>query len=291
MTLLRKTALASVLIALALSSVLGSEPKPSRPSYNHFTDDDEAKIGNAFAQKIEKEGVPVSGPDGQEKSAHVTRNVLLEAYLNSLASKLGKASQRADVPYTVRVIDAPGVVNAMSVPGGHIYIYSGLLDFVQNEGELAAVIGHEIGHVVGRHAMNRIARVEVVAALIDQARQNNIINDDTAQKIADLALPILFSVDAHTFYSRDNEIEADLLGFYEMIRAGWDPKSEVELLARLSKVSAHQGGVSAFIATHPDASVRHGIIKKEFEQAQIPSGLAENSLAFKAMKMGLSAGH
>ncbi len=119
-----------------------AEPRPVRLSYNHFTDGDEERIGTAMAQKIEKEGIPVPGPDGRPETAHIQRNMLLETYLESIASKLGQASQRSEIPYTVRVINAPHVANAMSIPGGHIYIYSGLLEFVQTEGELSAVLSH-----------------------------------------------------------------------------------------------------------------------------------------------------
>jgi len=291
MASIRSVVLTSALAALcaAWTPSNASEPKPVRPFYNHFTDADELKIGAASAQKIESEGVSVPGAGGQSAMAHVKRNVVLEGYLESIASKLGQASQRPDMVYTVRVIDAPDIVNAMSTPGGHIYIYSGLLIFVQTEGELASVLAHEIGHVVARHAINQIARIEMVTSLIDQARESNVIKDDqTAQKIADVAVPILFSMDSRTFYSRDQENEADLLGFYEMERAGWDPKSEAQLLARFAKISPKESMPVAFIATHPDVSQRLAIVQKEYAGAKVPSGLKENSLQFQAMKVGLS---
>src|SRR5215469_17374689 len=145
-------ALTVAAVALAPSPVHSREPHPERPFYNHFTEEDEARIGAAMAQRIERNGVAVPGPNGRAKMARVERNALLEAYLESIAAHLGAASQRPGITYTVRVIDAPRIVNATSIPGGHIYIYSGLLDFVQSESELAAVLGHEIGHVVAGHS-------------------------------------------------------------------------------------------------------------------------------------------
>lgn len=215
-----------------------SEPKPDRPFYNHFSSEDEARLGTALAAKIEHDGIPFGSGQAEQQTVRIKRDVAVERYLESIASRLAQTSQRPEIRYSVRVLDAPDVINAISIPGGHIYVSSGLLAFVQTEAELAAVLGHEIGHVVGRHSLNRIARVSLFTVLIDQARDSGLISDDaTAEKLADTAMPILFAVDARTFYSRDDEIEADLLGFYELIRAGWDPQGEIALLTRLAQAS------------------------------------------------------
>lgn len=290
---IRFFALTSALIGVILSGTLAfaAEPRPTRPSYNHFTDSDEERIGAAMAEKIEKEGISLPGPDGRPVTMHIQHNMLLEGYLENIASRLGQASQRSEIPYTVRVIDAPNVVNAMSIPGGHLYVCSGLLNFVQSEGELSAVLAHEIGHVVGRHSLNRIARLSMVVGLIQQGRDANVIqSDEMAQKIADLALPILSEVDSRTAYSRNEEVEADLLGFYEMERAGWNPKGEISLLGRLAKISPKHGPLASFIATHPDSSARYEILDREYRTAGVPAGLKEDSLQFKTMKLGLSFG-
>ena len=231
-----------------VESAYAVEPRPERPFYNHFTPDDEARLGLALSHKIETEGLPVPGTDGKQQILRVIRNASIETYLDAIASKLAQSSQRPEIRYSVRVLDSPGVINAFSIPGGHIYVTSGLLDFVQSESELAAVLGHEIGHVVAGHASNRIARVNLFGILLDQAREIGLISDSaTAQKLSDMAFPILFAVDAHTFYSRDDEIEADLLGLYEMVRAGWDPEGETALLDRLAKGSHEENEIAALI--------------------------------------------
>jgi len=267
---------------------LAREPHPDRPFYNHFTEQDEERIGRAMAAQIEKNGVAIPGPKGHSKIARVDRNVLLEAYLESVAAHLGEASQRPGMTYRVRVINAPRLVNATSIPGGHIYIYSGLLDFVQSESELASVLGHEIGHVVAAHSMNRLARIAAAAGLIEDAREANIIRDDaTALKIAAKAIPILFTIDARTFYSRDDEIEADLLGFYEMERAGWNPNGEASMLSRLASLSPNPGWIAAMINTYPASSIRLQIVRQELAGAALPDGLSDDGVQFKAMKIWL----
>jgi predicted Zn-dependent protease len=264
------------------------EPRPERPFYNHFTPDDEAHLGLALSNKIETEGLPVPGPDGKQQILRVTRNASLEAYLDGIASKLAQSSQRPEIRYSVRVLDSPSVINAFSIPGGHIYVTSGLIDFVQSESELAAVLAHEIGHVVAGHASNRIARVNLFGMMLDQARDIGLISDSaTAQRLSNMAFPVLFAVDAHTFYSRDDEVEADLLGLYEMVRAGWDPEGEIALLDRLAKGSHGESGIAALIATHPNPSDRLLIVQNECGSAMFPSGLRRDSADFAKMRRTL----
>ena len=277
-------------LAVFFSGTLASasEPKPERPFYNRFSSEEETQLGAALARKIENDGIPFAGSQGQPQTMRVKRDTALETYLESVASKLGQCSQRPEIRYSVRVLDAPDVINAFSIPGGHIYVTSGLLDFVQTEAELAAVLGHEIGHIVARHSINRIARVGLFTLLLAQARESGLIPDAaTAQKLADIAMPILFEADARTFYSRDDEIEADLLGQYEMVRAGWDPEGEATLLARLAKKSPENGPLAALIATHPDPADRLLIVRNESKVAAFPGGLKQDSSEFKAMKRAM----
>jgi predicted Zn-dependent protease len=273
---------------LLVEGAYAVEPRPERPFYNHFTPDDEARLGLALSNRIETEGIPVPGSDGKQQILRVTRNSLIETYLDGIASKLARSSQRPDIRYSVQVLDSPSVINAFSIPGGHIYVTTGLLDFVQSESELAAVLGHEIGHVVAGHASNRIARVNLFGMMLDQAREIGLISDSaTAQKLSDMAFPILFTVDAHTFYSRDDEVEADLLGLYEMVRAGWDPEGETELLDRLAKGSQEESGIAALIATHPNPSDRLLIVQNERGTAKFPSGLRRDSADLATMRRTL----
>jgi predicted Zn-dependent protease len=283
----RVVAIVALLAGFHLSGLRAgaSEPKPLQPFYNQFSSEDEVRLGAALAAEIERDGIPFAGRHGERLTVRIKRDDVVEHYLESIASKLGQCSQRPEVQYSVRVLDAPEVINAISIPGGHIYVTSGLLDFVQTEAELAAVLGHEIGHIVGRHSINRIARVNLFTILVGQARESGLIPDDaTAQKLADTAMPLLFAVDARTFYSRDDEIEADLLGFYELGRAGWDPEGEISLLSRLAKASPEQSPLAALIATHPNSSDRLLIVKDEYKTARFPIGLKRDSLEFEAMK-------
>jgi predicted Zn-dependent protease len=278
---------AALLLGFCLAGMRAdaSEPRPVQPFYNRFTSEDEAKLGIALAHNIEANGIPVVGANGTQQTMRIKRDPALESYLESIASKLAHSSQRPEIRYSVLVLDAPDVVNAFSIPGGHIYVSAGLLDFVQNEAELAAVLGHEIGHVVARHASNRIARVSLFSLLVNQARDIGLISDEaTAQKLADTAMPILFAADARTFYSRDDEIEADLLGLYELVRAGWNPEGETTLLARLAKATPEQSALTALIATHPNSSDRLLVIQNECRTAAFASGLTRDSAEFKAMK-------
>jgi predicted Zn-dependent protease len=289
----RFAATAALLVVACFSGMRAeaSEPKPDRPFYNHFSSDDEARLGAALAANIERGGIPFADGRAEQHTVRIKRDIAVEHYLESIAARLAQTSRRPEIRYSVRVLDAPDVINALSIPGGHIYVSSGLLAFVQSEAELAAVLGHEIGHIVGRHSLNRIARVSLFTLLIDQARESGLISDDaTAQKLADTAMPILFAADAHTFYSRDDEIEADLLGFYELARAGWDPKGEIALLTRLAQASPERSPLAALIATHPNSSDRLLVVQDEYKAAGLPVGLRQDSPEFRAMKRAMQEG-
>ena len=114
-------------------------------------------------------------------------------------------------------------VNAFSLPGGYIYVYRGLLDFVVNESELAGVLAHEVGHVVAYHSMNDVARRYWIDQGMYQLKKAGMLDD---QQMVDMLQryggPILLFADRK--FSREEESEADMLGMYNAIRAGYDPR-------------------------------------------------------------------
>ena len=174
----------------------------------------------------------------------------LQGYVDSVGQRLAALSERPDLPWTFRIADDPAV-NAFALPGGFIYVTRGLLATLNTEAELAAVVGHEIGHVTARHAVNRISKAQLAGLGLGIGM---ILSPDLAQfgDLANLGLNLLFLK-----YSRDDERQADVLGLRYMRAAGYDPDAMVDVFAVLERSSqAESGRVPGWLATHPDPEER-----------------------------------
>jgi predicted Zn-dependent protease len=174
----------------------------------------------------------------------------LQRYVADIGQRLAKGSERPALPWTFTVVDQP-VVNAFAVPGGFIYITRGILAYLDNEAQLAGVVGHEIGHVTARHSAQQYTRalggqlgLIGLSIFVPAARP---FGDVGAQ-----ALGLLFLK-----YGRDDELQADSLGArYEAANA-WDPRAVpgfLSVLARLSEGS--EKGIPNWLSTHPDPASR-----------------------------------
>ncbi|HEX6941037.1 MAG TPA: M48 family metalloprotease [Longimicrobiales bacterium] len=175
----------------------------------------------------------------------------LQAYVQELGARLAAKSERPDLPWTFRVVDDP-VVNAFALPGGFIYITRGILAHLGSEAELAAVIGHEIGHVTARHSVNQMSRAMLAQVGLGAASVFVPQVADYSQ-VASAALGLLFLK-----YGRDDERQSDDLGLRYMRAAGYDPREMPGVFAMLGRVSAAAGGgrTPEWLSTHPDPENR-----------------------------------
>jgi predicted Zn-dependent protease len=173
----------------------------------------------------------------------------LQAYVNRIGQKLAVDSERPDLPWTFRVVDDP-VVNAFALPGGFIYVTRGLMTHLNSEAELVAVLGHEIGHVTGRHSVEQMSKAQLAQiGLLAGA----IAKPELARSYGDLAstgLQVLFLK-----YGRDDEREADDLGLRYLDREGYDPRQMAEVFETLGRVGSQQsqgqGRIPNWLSTHP----------------------------------------
>lgn len=172
---------------------------------------------------------------------------LLNAYVRKIGDKLFAQTARKDVPYNIKIIKASDV-NAYSTLGGYVYVYEGLIDFVQSDDELAGVIGHETGHIERRHAVSGAAKSQAlnllfgIASLFSPFLYNfgNLIQAGIQQKM-----------------SRADEIQADRYGLQLMSRAGYDPEAMLSMLQHLGTLEdAHEDIVSKYLEDHPGAQDR-----------------------------------
>ena len=172
----------------------------------------------------------------------------LQRYVSDIGHRIAKISERPELPWQFTVVDVPAI-NAFAVPGGFIYITRGILPFLENEAQLAGVLGHEIGHVTARHSAQQYTRqiggtlgLVALGIFVPAARP---FGDLTSQ-----ALGVLF-----LSYGRDDELQADALGARYEATLGWDPAGVpafLSTLGRLDEASGSRRGVPNWLSTHPD---------------------------------------
>ncbi len=184
------------------------------------------------------------------------RQTAVNRYLTGVGESLAARSHRPAMPYTFRGVNAV-YVNAYAFPGGTIAATRGLLASLESEAELAALLGHEIGHVCARHAAERATK-GVLASLAVAGLAAAV--PQKYEQYGDLAagLGAVFSGGLLAHYSRENEREADALGLEYMTRAGYNPEGCMALMDRLRRMSNDKpGALELIFATHPMSEERY----------------------------------
>jgi predicted Zn-dependent protease len=208
-------------------------------------------FGMSEAQEIEL---------GRQAAAEVERtqplldDTVVNAYIKGLGLHLVEYCGRPNIEYHFKVIDTPEV-NAFALPGGFVYVNRGLIEKAGNESELAGVLAHEIGHVVGRHSVEQVKRAQLTGlglGVLDMILGGR----GTAASIANMASQMVAS-GAFMKYSRDAEREADRLGARNLYDAGFDPRGMVTFFQKLDAMRKREPNViEAFFSTHPSPDER-----------------------------------
>lgn len=184
------------------------------------------------------------------KSYGTVDNAALESYVRAVGAKVAAKTERPDVKYQFFVLDDP-MVNAFALPGGYVYVTRGLLAQANSEAELAAVLGHEVGHITGRHSAERYSRgvVTSLGAMVLSAALDNPTASQALGVGSDLFLKS---------YSREQENESDYLGLRYMTRAGYHPSGMPAFLTALEANTSLQGQINgqsgqgpSWFSTHP----------------------------------------
>lgn len=191
----------------------------------------------------------------------------LQRYVNDIGLQLARGSHRPNLPWSFTVVDNPAI-NAFALPGGYIYLTRGILAYLDDEAELAGVLGHEIGHVTARHAAQaytRQAQAGIGLAIL------SIFVPSTAPftDLGSAGLSVLF-----LRHGRNAELEADRLGVEYGSGAGYDPAGVPRFLATLARVNAlSERGVPNWLSTHPDPGSR--VVKADPVAGQFVSAAAK----------------
>ncbi|HEU4559845.1 MAG TPA: M48 family metalloprotease [Longimicrobium sp.] len=190
---------------------------------------------------------------GQQASQQVAQqlglveNEALQQYVQRIGAELARESERPQLPWTFRVVEDP-TPNAFALPGGFIFMTRGMMNLMDSEAELAAVLGHEIGHVTARHSVSQLSRAQLGqvglvlgAVLFPEAAQ-------TFGQAAQTGLGLLF-----LRYGRDAERQADELGFRYALRERYDVREMDDIFASLMRLGEASGRSSlpSWLASHP----------------------------------------
>lgn len=196
---------------------------------------------------------------GQQAAAEVERRYRTyeDPTLTRIGRQLAAVSTRPDYPYRFRVIEDQSI-NAFALPGGPIYVTSGLMRFAQGRPEwLAAVLAHEIAHVARRHAAEQIQRQAWLGLGIEV-----LTGGGAAQQVALLAANL-----EELGFSRNQEREADTYGAVYLLRAGYDPAIEAQFLDALTRQAGNGG--SSFLRTHPTGRERVARLQEQIRSGEI----------------------
>jgi predicted Zn-dependent protease len=214
----------------------------------------DVKMGDRAAKQVEQE-------------MGIYKHDSLEKLINAIGQKLVNNLEKKPTEFTfIFYLVDTDVPNAFALPGGHVYVTRGILPLVQNEDELAGIMGHEIIHVVNRHSVKQVNR-EIVPAVLKIP--GNIVNALTFSHLGSiLNLPIDFITSPFiASYSRKHEREADEEGIKLAQRSGYRPEALAAVLARLSKgieVLTGQKEKRSYLADHPYTPKRVEDINKQF---------------------------
>ena len=201
----------------------------NKGSWNIYSWEREISLGQQLAREL-------------ETTSAILADREVNAYLYEVAQLLVRNSD-ARVPFTVRIIDSEEV-NAVALPGGYLYVNTGLVLATQSEAELAGILAHEIAHVAARHSVEQATKASLFNWLSLPLLFVGGSVAYAAHQVMSIAVPLTFLK-----FSRNAEREADFLGLQYSFKAGYDPVAMIDLLERLKADEA--ANVPGIFSTHP----------------------------------------
>ncbi len=224
------------------------------PGFNLFSKDQDIQLGKENAAEVRKQMKVINDP-------------VLTDYVNKVGKRLvaSQEAQQSGFPFTFEVVADPSV-NAFALPGGPMFINTGLLKAIDNEAQLAGVMGHEMSHVILRHGTNQASKakfIEIPAALAAQASGGGSLMGKLMQAGIGLGAGSMLLK-----FSRTDESQADLTGSHIMAEAGYDPMEMAHFFNKLNSMagspgSGFAGKISQFMSDHPNPANRDQAIQEE----------------------------
>ncbi len=225
-----------LLSASVLLAGCSANPVSGEKQFALMSEQDEVIAGQQAHQEILAKSPPY-------------RDAAIQAYVSRIGQTMAAQSHRNNLRYHFTVLDDPAV-NAFALPGGYIYITTGLMAYLNSEAELAGVLAHEIGHVAARHNVSQ-ASWGAVGSVLTSVLAEKLGNEELINALGEIGL---------RKYGRDQELQADGLAAEYLARAGYDPSYMVNVIATLQAYDQFTGGGSEpyrdLLSTHPSNDQR-----------------------------------
>lgn len=228
-------------VLLLLASLLAgcaTNPVSGRSDFVMMSERQELELGRKYHQQVLAEY-----PRYADEA--------LQAYVQQVGERVARHSHRSGLQYRFTVIDSPEL-NAFALPGGYVYIHRGLLAYLNSEAELAAVLGHEVGHVTARHSVRQQSQASAWSIV------SQVIAIGTGVGAAGDLTSVLGNAVVRG-YGRDMELEADGLGAQYLARAGYDPQAMIEVVRILKNQEDFVRAEAARHGEAPPAGSYHGL--------------------------------
>lgn len=199
------------------------------------------------------------------------------AYVNEMGQRIVSETELGNLPWKIHIVDDPSI-NAFNIPGGHVYVHTGLIEQSANASELAGVMAHEIAHGVARHGTERLTKsygLSVVAGLL--------LGNDPA--VYQQILAQIIGTGAIAKFSRDDEREADDLGVRYMYEARYNPQGMVSMFRTLlNERERRPSSLEQFFSTHPLSEERIENVQARIDRLPSTQGLITNEDGFRTLQ-------
>lgn len=239
---------------------------------NLYSLDKEIAMGKQLATEVARQAKLVNDP-------------IVSEYVNRVGQNLVRNSD-VTMPVTIQIIDDEAL-NAFTLPGGFVFVNSGLIRAAESEAELAGAMAHELAHVAARHATRQESRAQIVSMA---SLPLILLGGWTGYAIrqgANIGIPMQF-----LRFSRGFESEADMLGLQYMYKAGYDPVASIDIFERLESLEKRKPGVMAKVfSTHPMTEDRIKNVQKNIADLPAKPEYVVNTSEFDQMRARLNVMH
>lgn len=263
----RALPVATILLALPLIGCASSGV--NKGQFNLISIEEEWQLGDRLAGDLSRRLRFVDDPSAQ-------------AYVESVGRRIAAQTEMSNLPWHFHLVADPEV-NAFTIPGGHVYVHTGLIEKAPNVAAFTGALAHEISHVVARHASEQLSRAYGIEAIGGAVLGRN-------PAVYEQILASVLAQGALARFSRSAESEADRLGAAYMYRAGYDPQGLVQMFETLLSERRHRpGSVERFFASHPLTEDRIRAVQKEISAFPRTGNLIASDPRFEQLQDRLSS--